>query len=356
MDELECRACMLGKASRYPIAQVRSSPHAENFGDVFHMDVWGPSQVRTVNHCTYTLTLVDKATDWLEEPQMKSEGRVIRTIKMEGNALFAANKYAEGEAKYTEAIEVGGDNAILYANRAACKAQLKRYLASATDAKKATQLEPAYPKAHTQLAQAQMMIVQKTEYDKGLSDATTLVATEIAQGDYTSSAYTIVKTADNFEQGINLLLYEPDTNTVRAYLHLCSGFAYRASYYLGFDLALGRHPRGLLSLSYSRRTLYKKFREYVDGEIQRYNAWSELISVDDIKKEVFHRLQEEGPDAWETLRPGLSVTVRALVMHGFHQEEFFRAGWYQLEYFNRAVEIIKWGREQWKDLPMNIRG
>lgn len=47
---------------------------------------------------------------------------------MEGNALFAANKYAEGEAKYTEAIEVGGDNAILYANRAACKARLKRFV------------------------------------------------------------------------------------------------------------------------------------------------------------------------------------------------------------------------------------
>ena len=35
------------------------------------MDVWGPASVRTVDHCVYTLTVIDEATDWLEEPLMK---------------------------------------------------------------------------------------------------------------------------------------------------------------------------------------------------------------------------------------------------------------------------------------------
>ena len=37
------------------------------------MDVWGPASVRTVDHCIYTLTVIDEATDWLEEPLMKSK-------------------------------------------------------------------------------------------------------------------------------------------------------------------------------------------------------------------------------------------------------------------------------------------
>ena len=37
------------------------------------MDVWGPASVRTVDHCVYTLTVIDEATDWLEEPLMKSK-------------------------------------------------------------------------------------------------------------------------------------------------------------------------------------------------------------------------------------------------------------------------------------------
>ena len=73
MEEPECRTCMLAKATRYPITKIRSSPRAENFGDIFHMDVWGPASVRTLNHFSYALTVIDEATSWLEEPLMKSK-------------------------------------------------------------------------------------------------------------------------------------------------------------------------------------------------------------------------------------------------------------------------------------------
>ena len=62
---------MLAKATRYPMARIHSTPHAKNFGDIFHMDVWGPASVRTVDHCVYTWMVIDEATDWLEEPLMK---------------------------------------------------------------------------------------------------------------------------------------------------------------------------------------------------------------------------------------------------------------------------------------------
>ena len=63
----------LQKLQGIPIARIHSTPCAKNFGDIFHMDVWGPASVRTVDHCIYTLMVIDEATDWLEEPLMKSK-------------------------------------------------------------------------------------------------------------------------------------------------------------------------------------------------------------------------------------------------------------------------------------------
>lgn len=48
-------------------------------------------------------------------------------LKDEGNALFSKKNYGAAYKKYTEAIEEDGSNAILYANRAACSLNLKRF-------------------------------------------------------------------------------------------------------------------------------------------------------------------------------------------------------------------------------------
>ncbi|KAF8830169.1 hypothetical protein HHX47_DHR2000553 [Lentinula edodes] len=73
MEEPECRTCMLAKAARFPISKIRTSQRVEKFGDVFHMDVWGPASVQTLNHYVYALTVIDEATSWLEEPLMKGK-------------------------------------------------------------------------------------------------------------------------------------------------------------------------------------------------------------------------------------------------------------------------------------------
>jgi stress-induced-phosphoprotein 1 len=111
-------------------------------------------------------------------------------LKTQGNALFAAKKYGQADKKYTGAIESSTDPkelAVLYANRAACRLSLKRfvhrnilhkalhpsgrYMDADTDATKvstpargiyglisarqATQLDPTYAKAFARLASAQ---------------------------------------------------------------------------------------------------------------------------------------------------------------------------------------------------------
>ena len=47
------------------------------------------------------------------------------TLREEGNALHRVRKYREAYAKYTEAIDLDKQNAVLYANRAACSVALK---------------------------------------------------------------------------------------------------------------------------------------------------------------------------------------------------------------------------------------
>lgn len=48
-------------------------------------------------------------------------------LKEEGNKLFSQKKYALASVKYSEAIAIDGNNAILYANRSASRFALKQY-------------------------------------------------------------------------------------------------------------------------------------------------------------------------------------------------------------------------------------
>jgi stress-induced-phosphoprotein 1 len=49
-------------------------------------------------------------------------------LKAEGNELFIQKQYDQAARKFTQAIELDGTNAILYANRAACHQLLKRFV------------------------------------------------------------------------------------------------------------------------------------------------------------------------------------------------------------------------------------
>ncbi|KAJ7222419.1 hypothetical protein GGX14DRAFT_428711, partial [Mycena pura] len=67
-------------------------------------------------------------------------------LKATGNALFASKKYDAAAKKYSEAIAVDPQSAVLYANRAACYNALARPRDGLSDAKMATELDPTYSK------------------------------------------------------------------------------------------------------------------------------------------------------------------------------------------------------------------
>jgi hypothetical protein len=63
--QVECRECRMAKATRAPIARLRLSPLATEYGEHRHMDVWGPAATATVNHARYFLMIVDDAKRWM---------------------------------------------------------------------------------------------------------------------------------------------------------------------------------------------------------------------------------------------------------------------------------------------------
>ncbi|KAJ8093018.1 hypothetical protein PM082_011339 [Marasmius tenuissimus] len=77
-----------------------------------------------------------------------------QSLKDEGNKLFIAKNFDAAMGKYDEAIALDDRNPILFANRAACRLSLRRYMDAVADAAKATELDPNYSKAWARLGTA----------------------------------------------------------------------------------------------------------------------------------------------------------------------------------------------------------
>ncbi|EEB89833.1 hypothetical protein MPER_12029, partial [Moniliophthora perniciosa FA553] len=93
-------------------------------------------------------------------------------LKEEGNTLFVKKEFKAAAHKYTEAIALDDKNPVLYANRAACRLSLKKYMDAGVDAAKATQIDTTYAKAWARLAIAQDALLQphnsKVSWQKAL--------------------------------------------------------------------------------------------------------------------------------------------------------------------------------------------
>lgn len=61
--------------------------------------------------------------------------------------FVAAHKYGQAIDLYSQAIELNGDNAVYWANRAFAHSKLEEYGSAIQDASKATEIDPKYSKA-----------------------------------------------------------------------------------------------------------------------------------------------------------------------------------------------------------------
>ncbi|ETW83301.1 hypothetical protein HETIRDRAFT_426616 [Heterobasidion irregulare TC 32-1] len=68
----------------------------------------------------------------------------------------------------------------------------------------------------------------------------------------------------------------------------------------------------------------------------------------------FHRLFIAG--SWDTVRPAVSITIRSLILKAFIEGGMKKTDAESVKMYDKALAILRWGREQWCDIPREERG
>ncbi|KAJ3869207.1 hypothetical protein EV359DRAFT_30566 [Lentinula novae-zelandiae] len=323
---------------------------------------------------------------------MSTEERV-KKLKEEGNNLFAQKQYVTAAEKYTEALQLGGDNAVLYSNRAACRLKMKTYLDAESDATKANPFHsvyfqkalrqpyrsiPSWKKALDKLPKEGLTPAQRNqredEYEKGLTLAESalnelrtsggshlihapsnqrdlpwfcaqrMIPDLMEQRNYTSSvkfnAWALANAYTEFTEGIRQLSLATTQGQLR--------FQSTSALMLISNAILTDHR----VFHINGPEFLQKYNQQVLGEAQFFKAWTHE-GPDIIKQKVLERLEEEG---WHTTSPALTTTIRAWIMQGFYQGGLYQNHVAEVEFLGRTIEIIKWGRERFEDIRKEYRG
>ncbi|THG97833.1 hypothetical protein EW026_g4237 [Hermanssonia centrifuga] len=91
MEEPLCEACVKGKIFCALIQKERISNRAVNFGNILHMDLWGPSPVCAPGSLQYIFTILDEATGWLHEPQLCTKDQAFGKFVAWHSQCFTQN-------------------------------------------------------------------------------------------------------------------------------------------------------------------------------------------------------------------------------------------------------------------------
>ncbi|KAJ7081780.1 hypothetical protein B0H15DRAFT_853503 [Mycena belliarum] len=331
--------------------------------------------------------------------------------KAQGNALFNAKKFKEAGEKYTEAIQVGDEAtdpkglAVIYANRAACRLSLKRYLDACADAKKATELDPTYAKAFARLATAQAAMsdyphseeswqhaldalpkadlkpaeqVQRQQYQAGLEAATAAVAKMkstpiigedaiLVQGEgrmpwdlaaamipdlriarstnadrLRSSAWVVHSAYEDFMSGINKMKQlKHDTATNQM---------------MGMPGAITDLTNGLMRdirvLHFTDNNFISLYNKQVIIEIQLFKPWTEG-GPELVIRESLERQRTEG---WDSVRPAISLTIRAWIMRAVIDSHLRQQHAAAVEFLKRGLDVLRSLRDSWILVPKTNRG
>ncbi|ESK91422.1 hypothetical protein Moror_2695 [Moniliophthora roreri MCA 2997] len=318
-------------------------------------------------------------------------------LKDEGNTLFARKEFKAANQKYTEAIVLDDKNPILYANRAACRLSLKKYLDASQDASKATELDPTYAKAWARLATAQDFLAQrqnsvkfwrkaveallkenlteaekkqKQQYEAGLAAAIDaekalqkgipvevpiiqrehrnvtpwMVAMSMLpqlqlEGNDRSSAWIISSAYRDFEEANRKM------QPIRHGRHET------------FDMSAMEHLSNALltdqrCFHIADPTWIQKFTKQVQAQTVGMRGWT-FDSFDNVFAEVEKRLENEG---WDATRRALSTTTRCWIALGHLDMGLKRNAHSNLEFLDRVIKTILWGQKKWSHVSYEHRG
>ncbi|KAI0756530.1 TPR-like protein [Daedaleopsis nitida] len=320
-------------------------------------------------------------------------------LKAEGNAFHAAGNHAAARSKYTDAIKLDGDNAVLYANRAATYIALKQYLDAAKDAQKAVDLDPKYGKAWARLGKSTYEIhlyeqsidawkraletlppadlsaqetQLKAQYEEGLKLAETALQTITSRiMDDANRLRTIPK---DVKPPWIIALEMEDVLTAKNVLNSCAWPLMNAykDYAEGVRFmkqitktetgvegnlnALQAIVGGLLR---DQRVFHMDSPDWVDllqlqvdFELAAFGGWGEG-GVETVKEEAVKLLKEKG---WRAVRVALAATVRAWFLRAYFAHKSGQSIDVAMQYYNSVVDVLEWGARTWHDVPTSDRG
>ncbi|KAJ7707357.1 hypothetical protein B0H17DRAFT_1000430 [Mycena rosella] len=332
-------------------------------------------------------------------------------LKAQGNALFSAKNFKEADKKYTQAIQIGDEAAdpkglaVLYANRAACRLNLKRYLDAINDAKKATLLDPAYPKAFARLATAEDALGNYQESTKNWQLALDALPkfnltpgeqTQMAQyqAGLTTAAAEVVKMKNTPIVGQNAVMIQGEGrmpwDLAAAMLPGLQGTTNSDSYSSAWiihgayeDFMRGVHkmnqlkvdkidggseqmrgmPGAIVDLTngimrdsramhFTDNEFLSKYNKQVILEISVYKPWMEAGPERAIQ-EALARQRDEG---WDSVRPAVGFTVRVWIMRAVIDAGLRQRHDVAIEFFKRALDVLRSLRESWILVPVLERG
>ncbi|GFS29358.1 SEC14 cytosolic factor family protein [Actinidia rufa] len=78
--------------------------------------------------------------------------------KAKGNASFTAGNYTDTIHHFTEKISLAPDDHVLYSNRSAAQASVRKFAEASSDAEKAVELKPDWPKGYYCVGTAHMWL------------------------------------------------------------------------------------------------------------------------------------------------------------------------------------------------------
>ncbi|KAH8086654.1 hypothetical protein BXZ70DRAFT_956427 [Cristinia sonorae] len=324
-------------------------------------------------------------------------------LKEEGNTFFLNKDYQAAYDKYSKALKIDDSNAILYANRAACCQNLHRFLDAATDGKRATEIDPLYPKAWARLAAAQASLDHNTESVKNWKRAIealpveNLTAAELKQKtsyqselkaverkirkphDTTSHQFIMEidkfpwKRAEKFDkelegQGVNMQNTGSSGNVIlAAYLDWSKGMdrikqqrrvqvSPNSGYWTGAGGAIALLVSAILRDVRVFHTIDADWEEtytrQVQLEAQTVGAWFD-IGPEQMKTVVLERLRTE---PWDGVRKSMALTIRVWIMRGFMGQLMKREHSVGVGFIGQALEFLRWGAETWKDVSYDDKG
>jgi hypothetical protein len=79
-EEVFCKACVQAKP-HHKLFPHQAENHAEDFGDLIHMDLWGAASVESINHKRHTLNFKDDATRWTNIDYLVTKDQLLKSYQ-----------------------------------------------------------------------------------------------------------------------------------------------------------------------------------------------------------------------------------------------------------------------------------